>query len=69
MNTKDDMGAVLLIISVIGTFLLLHYRFVFPTQSHVIQADGRQLSFIILGLLLVSCITMHLFVERTNKII
>lgn len=69
MNTNDGRDAGLGIISVVGTFLLLCYMPIFPTKPHLIQAAGRLLSFIILGSLLVSCITMHLFVERTNKII
>lgn len=69
MNMNDGRDAGLGIISVVGTFLLLCYILIFPTKPYVIQAAGRLLSFIILGSLLVSCITMHLFVERTNKII
>lgn len=49
---NDSMDAVLAIISVVGTFLLLCHILIFPTKPWVIQAAGRQVFFIILGLLL-----------------
>jgi len=36
MNMKDKTDAMLVIISVLSTFLLQCYMLIFPTQSHVI---------------------------------
>lgn len=49
---NDSMDAVLVIISVIGTFLLLCHILIFPTKPWLMQAAGRQVLFIVLGSLL-----------------